>query len=93
MGSARRSLPGKLDIKIITHLRTFYLWYYYARVYFYSTVKLIQGGVIMFHRRSCMLHSLLHGNRCNEMSLPKMFVTGALIFIGTKMLMGMMDDN
>ncbi len=70
-----------------------YLWYYSACVYFFSMVKLIQGGVTMFHRRSCMLHSLLHGNRHDEMSLPRMLITGALVFIGTKMLMGMMDDN
>jgi hypothetical protein len=47
----------------------------------------------MCHRKFCMLHSLLHGNRRDEMSLPKMFVTGAVIYLGAKMLMGMMDDD
>ena len=45
------------------------------------------------NRSISMLESLLPGHRHDHMSWTKIAVTGVLVYMGTKVLMDMMDDH
>ncbi|HMM21717.1 MAG TPA: hypothetical protein PKA10_13440 [Selenomonadales bacterium] len=46
-------------------------------------------------RKQSMMSALMNmgGRKSDRMSWPKMIAAGALIYLGTKMLHGIMDDN
>ena len=45
------------------------------------------------NRSMSMLELLMPGHKNEDMSWTKIAITGALVYMGTKMLIAMMDDN